>query len=895
MHILVVNDDGPPSTHSSPYVHTLVRALQAAGHLVSVCLPHTQRSWIGKAHLIGQTVRPTYYRPPSLPANPAGLIFGEGVPESVGSTHRHPARRRKPAPSSSEGGAEAEAEVEEWVLVDGTPASCVQIGLHHLFADRGPVDLVLSGPNYGRNTTALFALSSGTLGGALEGAACRTKSVAVSYAFSTRNHDPVIVAGASRHAVRVIEALVRQWPADGSVDLYSVNIPLVEGVEKGRTLWTGMLQNYWAGGGCFTAVEGAADKDEEEERIREGAGGEAQGNAPEPAGDEEGVEHVGRVHKNFKWHPRFTDVYKSVDDAPPGNDGWAVKEGHTSVTPLKANFWHAATHLHETELQLPPLEQDSRTVTLSLRGGGLSSHGPESSNLAMAADTTKPSSNGKVSQGHAGRLYALVAYEDPYVQPLIMEALDTVLPKDSYVLVNAPPRSSDGKDEAIQIESLLPSPDAKVLQITPYEAIDFTFGAAHVDNMLFNSYVFRKALIRKHFLSATVETWVTKHPDSVLAGHFKPGTAFEVDYAEFLDDALVEAWDLRAGLERNEAAAAADSEKEWWILKPSMSDRGQGIRLFSTMEELQGIFDEWDADLPDSDGEEEEGEGEATSQADAAATAAGGDGDGDYITTAHLRHFVAQPYIHPPLLLPQYDDRKFHIRTYVVCVGSLKVYVYRRMLALFAGKAYSPPSADAADLDAHLTNTCLQQQQQCDDQDDAKGGLAATAAATAAATEPLVREFWDLPDTLGVRGGEGGGGGGEAEPGAAITKDSIFAQICDVTGATFEAAARGMMMHFQPLPNAFEVFGVDFLIDARGGAWLLEVNSFPDFKQTGDDLRDVVAGLWEGVVRLAVVPFVSSPSPSSSEAPSSLPAAGASGGGDMVLVKDIDLGRRWGA
>lgn len=531
----------------------------------------------------------------------------------------------------------------------------------------------------------------------------------------------------------------------------------------------------------------------------------------------------------------------------------------------------------------------------------------------METDTAEPSSNDKDSQDDVGKFYALVAYEDPYVQPLIMEALDTVLPKDSYVLINAPSRSSDRKDEAIQLESLLANPDAKVLQITPYEAIDFTFGAAHVDSMLFNSYMFRKALIRKHFLSATVEAWVTKHPDSVLAGHFKPGTAFEVDYAEFLDDALVEAWDLRASLERNEAAAAVDEceyEKEWWILKPSMSDRGQGIRLFSTTEELQGIFDEWDADLPDSDDEgdedgDEAGEGAATSpSADAG------------ITTAHLRHFVAQPYIHPPLLLPQYDDRKFHIRTYVVCVGSLKVYVYRRMLALFAGKPYSAPSVGAADLDAHLTNTCLQQRgdhQDADaDADAAKGGLAAAAAAT----EPLVREFWDLPDTLGV-GSEGG---------AAITKDSIFAQICDVTGAAFEAAARGMMMHFQPLPNAFEVFGLDFLVDARGGAWLLEANSFPDFRQTGDDLRGVVAGLWEGVVRLAVVPFFFSSSsasaaataaaapPSLSSSPSAAgggkqsmgeeeegeeekqqgAAGGGSGGRDMVLVKDIDLGRRWG-
>lgn len=322
MHILVVNDDGPPSSQSSPYVHTLVRALQGAGHTVSVCLPHTQRSWIGKAHLIGQTVRPTYYRPPPPPANPAGLIFDKDVPESEGSTHKRPTTTGE----------------EEWVLVDGTPASCVQIGLHHMFADRGKVDLVLSGPNYGRNTTALFALSSGTLGGALEGAACRVPSIALSYAFFTRNHDPEIVAGASRHAVRVVEALFKQWPQDGSVDLYSVNIPLVEGVEKARTLWTPMLQNYWADGGCFTAVEGAADEDEDEteERIREGSGGEAAvssggGAAQNGNGAVDGSEGnaPARTHKHFKWQPRFTDVYKSVEDAPPGNDGWAVKEGHT--------------------------------------------------------------------------------------------------------------------------------------------------------------------------------------------------------------------------------------------------------------------------------------------------------------------------------------------------------------------------------------------------------------------------------------------------------------------------------------------------------------------------------------------------------------------------------------
>ena len=78
------------------------------------------------------------------------------------------------------------------------------------------------------------------------------------------------------------------------------------------------------------------DEEEEEERIREaGETGEnvaktattlANGASAQKQPDGSAV---GFTHKHFKWAPRFTDVYKSVEQAPPGNDGWAVKEGFT--------------------------------------------------------------------------------------------------------------------------------------------------------------------------------------------------------------------------------------------------------------------------------------------------------------------------------------------------------------------------------------------------------------------------------------------------------------------------------------------------------------------------------------------------------------------------------------
>ncbi|KAI1473063.1 sure-like protein [Daldinia caldariorum] len=801
MHILVTNDDGPPSPTSSPYVHSLVRELQKRGHTVSVCLPHAQRSWIGKAHMIGQTVKPLYYRPsatfdpsPSAASQPQGTVY------------TRPGTDRKE---------------EEWVLVDGTPASCAQIGLHHFFKEKGPIDLVVSGPNYGRNTTAVFALSSGTLGGALEAAVCKKKAIALSYAFFSRNHDPVIIDAATRHSVRVIEKLYAQWPTDKSVDLYSVNVPLVEGVDERKTLWTEMLQNYWGESSvCFEEVEGSVgDEEEEEERIREGEEAISSGAVDSKANGNSGeTEQTRYPHRHFKWAPKFADVYKSVEESPPGNDGWAVKEGFTSVTPMKANFYHTATHLYGEELKLD-----------------------KSDSLGMAV----PASTLIYQPKH--HFYALVAYEDPYVQPLILSALEKFFPPESYTLLSTPDSVAQG--EPVPLSKLLPeNSSSPVLQITPYEAIDWDYVDSHAETCMVNSYMLRKALIRKHYLSATVEQWVAKRPESVLKTHVKRSEAFELDYAEFLDDALIEAFDLRASLEKN-AANEPGHEVEWWILKPSMSDRGQGIRLFSTMEDLQGIFDEWEENLPDSEDEDEEGDDDAASNPDADSERR------NDITTSHLRHFVAQPYIHPPLLLPG-DNRKFHIRTYVACVGRLDVYVYRDMLALFAGKPYTAPTtntssaAAAPDLEAHLTNTCLQR----------------------SVDDGTVRRFWELP--LPPR-----------------TKADVFAQICDVTGEVFEAAARAMQMHFRPLGNAFEVFGLDFLVDARGTPWLLEVNAFPDFRQTGDELRGLVQGLWEEVLRRAALPFLGVGDEDGAGAGADRGEEEETEGKRLVLVRRVDLGR----
>lgn len=404
---------------------------------------------------------------------------------------------------------------------------------------------------------------------------------------------------------------------------------------------------------------------------------------------------------------------------------------------------------------------------------------------------------------------------------MIVSALKALLPDDLVDL------TTDIALDGFSAQSWL-SGERNALQITPYESIDFEWAASNTKSYLINSYMIRKALIRKHYLSSTVEHWIAKNTTSILKQSVKRSEHFEVDYAEFLDDALVEAFDLNESLQKNEEIED-ESQRQWWILKPGMSDRGQGIKLFNSMEGLQGIFDKWEEDRPDSDEEEEEEDNESAQQT------------GDYITTSHLRHFIAQPYIHPPLLVEE-NGNKFHIRSYVLCTGSLNVYVYKHMLALFAVKPYTAPWESPEDIESFLTNTCLQE----------------------SPNETTVRRFWDLPLDKGKL-------------------DGIFDQICSITGEIFEAAARAMPIHFQALPNAFEPFGLDFMVDADGTVFLLEVNAFPDFKQTGGDLHSIVEGFWKGVVRNAVVPFFGIDESRILDG---------SGKDDMVPVREVDLGRR---
>lgn len=700
MHVLLTNDDGPLDDKSCPYMKYLVdEIISNTDWQLSIVVPDQQRSWIGKAHFAGKTLTARYiYTKHSTDFAGPGINAFEGPFDS-----KQELKFPKP-------------QYQEWTLIDSTPAACADIGLHHLYPEKPPIDLVLSGPNFGKNSSNLYILASGTVGAAMEAVTHGAKAVAISYSFEDLNHNFEILKEAAKISVKLIGKLYKELKKLDSIDLFSVNVPLIKSLKLGETKihYAPILNNQW-------------------------------NSIYEPTN--------GKDLQQFTWNPDFKKVHKDGLTDFNHTDSRVLLDEGISVTPLKASFNVVAPFKGEIELEGEE-DKDVKEVTLKVIS--------EIENLNLD-----------------NSFVALVTIpKESYLFPVIIDSFSKTSPLTKIVT-----------DISI-LSKIKDNKNLKVFHFGDYEELDIDILQSHSNQYFVCSYIYRKALIRKHFLANTIHHYVAKNPQLSLVAAVPESFQLEVDYAEFLDDALDDCYELRDELE---------SGNKTWILKPSMSDKGQGIRIFQTVEQLQTIFDLFEEEK-DDDCEVEIDESE----------------DNNGVIISQLRHFIVQEYQDKPLLLSDYNSKKFHLRTYIVCFGDLKVFVYKNILTLFSGDSYtSPPNKEESDeldeisLEGHLTNTCLQE-----------------------GKEPLVVPFWELN---GI---------------SFENKNSVFNQICDVTGELYKAAVNIDKMNFQPLSNGLEIFGVDFLVNEDYQVKLLEVNSYPDFKQTGDDLKGLIYGLFKEVSHL---------------------------------------------
>lgn len=297
MHVLLTNDDGPPNDVSSPYIRFFVDAIaKYTDWDLSIVLPDAQRSWISKAHFAGKELTASFIYP-----NENSNSFNGPFP-LPNETYRK------------------QRDLKEWALVDGTPASCTDIGIYHLYKEKGPVNLVISGPNVGKNSTAAYILSSGTLGAAMEGAIHNKKAIGLSYGYITKDTEESILIKAAEISVKLIDYLYKNWNSE--VDLYSINVPLVSTIlEKGNTkvLYAPILHNRWI----------SIFKEEEVDPTRTNDSGN------------ENTDIIDITTKNaiqYKWAPDFDYIHKGIQATDFLNDGKVITDGNISVTPLKACY-----------------------------------------------------------------------------------------------------------------------------------------------------------------------------------------------------------------------------------------------------------------------------------------------------------------------------------------------------------------------------------------------------------------------------------------------------------------------------------------------------------------------------------------------------------------------------
>ncbi|KAL1719503.1 survival protein sure-like phosphatase/nucleotidase [Schizophyllum commune] len=312
------NDDGPPSSHESPYVFGLYKHLtNDLGFNVRVVLPSSQKSWIGKAFHIKEIVTGQYY----YPTEPYG--YGETSEVS---------RPLK------------EGEVAEWILLNGTPATCANVGLYNLY--RGEIDYVISGPNLGRNSSAAFAMSSGTIGAALSGALTGARALALSYGTVVHPTPEEWLEPAHQLAMRIIKELLDGWDtrlpnkATHGNSLYNINIPLISELLAGDGLpvyWTTLWRNSYSA--LFKAIPPPGPTADAQPTARDVPAAGPDAPEADPKGEAKGSVAPNASPLAFKWSPVMEGIVRpDLATVPEGSDAWAIHKGYASVTPLHAAF-----------------------------------------------------------------------------------------------------------------------------------------------------------------------------------------------------------------------------------------------------------------------------------------------------------------------------------------------------------------------------------------------------------------------------------------------------------------------------------------------------------------------------------------------------------------------------
>jgi hypothetical protein len=235
-----------------------------------------------------------------------------------------------------------------------------------------------------------------------------------------------------------------------------------------------------------------------------------------------------------------------------------------------------------------------------------------------------------------------------------------------------------------------------------------------------------------------------------------------------------------------------------WILKPSGFNRGRGIYVFSSLEELKAILDEYHEVA------------RAHPKTDKAK-----------LNPAKLPslQFVIQKYIERPFLI---HSRKFDLRMWVLVTQDMQGYLYREGYLRTSSEPFTMEKALLSSQFVHLTNNAVQK------------------------TGPMYGKF-ELGNQLSFDYFQNYL---TSHAHDISLRDDLMPRIKALVNHSLVAAAKKL----NPLKRTvcFELWGYDFIFDEELGLWLIEVNTNPCLELSSPLLAQLIPCMLDDMLKLTV-------------------------------------------
>lgn len=276
--------------------------------------------------------------------------------------------------------------------------------------------------------------------------------------------------------------------------------------------------------------------------------------------------------------------------------------------------------------------------------------------------------------------------------------------------------------------------------------------------------------------------------------------------------------------------------KNIWMLKPSGLNRGKGLELFTSLEELDSFLDMFSrgyevtefANMEYNDRDNVSPSIKAEMNKDRVRTQPLVYKNSDF--TTRIVNFVIQKYIEKPLL---FKGHKFDLRVFVFLSHERELFVFNDCYVRLSSLPYDP---DRKNYLIHLTNHAVQVRS------NSYGSL----------VKGNIISIRDLEEYLITAYKQGG------PQKYNINSGYFMSQIKEKVKPTMDACFN--ILENKERKYTFELFGYDFMIDDDLKLWLLEVNSIPALGESNHYLSKYLARALDDMFKLTLDKIFTPPS-----------------------------------